>query len=164
MDPSKEEAHCGWPPRPTPLRGMACFDSKYTDRFWRPITAIHNADLDGNAETTANTGWSPLTTTPNHPEYPSQHGCVTSALAQVLARAVGTDEIDATVWGVYWFCSLATIANFVTTSVRLGTSSGSFAAIRLISRSTVHARDGMSLSVRPILQRVKRSPCIRHRF
>jgi len=97
VDPSKEEAHCGWPPRPTPLRGMACFDSKYTDRFWRPITAIHNADLDGNAETTANTGWSPLTTTPNHP--------------------------------VYWFCSLATIANVVTTSVRLGTSSGSFAAI-----------------------------------
>ena len=79
--------------------GMACFDSKYTYRFWWPITAIRNADLDGNANTTANTGWSPLTTTPNHPEYPSQHGCVTSALAQVLARAVGTDEIDATIWG-----------------------------------------------------------------
>ena len=79
--------------------GMACFDSKYTYRFWRPITAIRNADLDGNADTTANTGWSPLTTTPNHPEYPSQHGCVTSALAQVLARAVGTDEIDARIWG-----------------------------------------------------------------
>ena len=29
-------------------------------------------------------------TTPNHPEYPSQHGCVTSALAQVLAHALGT--------------------------------------------------------------------------
>jgi hypothetical protein len=79
--------------------GMACFDSKYTYRFWRPITAIRNAALDGNADTTANTGWSPLTTTPNHPEYPSQHGCVTSALAQVLSRAVGTDEIDATIWG-----------------------------------------------------------------
>jgi hypothetical protein len=79
--------------------GMACFDSKYTHRFWRPITAIRNADVDGNDATTADTTWSPLTTTPNHPEYPSQHGCVTSALAQVLAHAVGSNQINATVWG-----------------------------------------------------------------
>jgi hypothetical protein len=79
--------------------GMACFDSKYTYRFWRPITAIRNADIDGNPQTTADTSWKPLTTTPNHPEYPSQHGCVTSALAQVLAHAVGTDQINATIWG-----------------------------------------------------------------
>jgi len=79
--------------------GMACFDSKYTYRFWRPITAIRNADIDGNPATTADATWSPLTTTPNHPEYPSQHGCVTSALAQVLAHAVGTTNINATIWG-----------------------------------------------------------------
>jgi hypothetical protein len=79
--------------------GMACFDSKYTYRFWRPITAIRNADLDGNPATTADPNWSPLTTTPNHPEYPSQHGCVTSALAQVLAHAVGSTQINATIWG-----------------------------------------------------------------
>ena len=79
--------------------GMACFDSKYTYRFWRPITAIRNADLDRNPATTADPGWSPLTATPNHPEYPSQHGCVTSALAQVLAHAVGSNEINATIWG-----------------------------------------------------------------
>jgi hypothetical protein len=79
--------------------GMACFDSKYTYRFWRPITAIHNADIDGNPATTADPTWSPLTPTPNHPEYPSQHGCITSALAHVLAHAVGTDNIDATIWG-----------------------------------------------------------------
>jgi hypothetical protein len=79
--------------------GMACFDSKYTYLFWRPITAIRNADIDGNTGTTADTTWSPLTTTPNHPEYPSQHGCVTSALAQVLAHAVGTTNINATIWG-----------------------------------------------------------------
>ena len=76
--------------------GMACFDSKYTYRFWRPVTAIRNAGLDGNPATTADPAWTPLVTTPNHPEYPSQHGCVTSALAQVLANAVGTTNIDAT--------------------------------------------------------------------
>jgi hypothetical protein len=79
--------------------GMACFDSKYTYRSWRPITAIRNADIDGNPATTTDPTWSPLTTTPNHPEYPSQHGCITSALALVLAHAIGTDNIDATIWG-----------------------------------------------------------------
>jgi hypothetical protein len=79
--------------------GMACFDSKYTYRFWRPITAIHNADLDGNPATAKDTTWLPLVTTPNHPEYPSQHGCVTSALAQVLANAVGTTNINTTIPG-----------------------------------------------------------------
>jgi hypothetical protein len=79
--------------------GMACFDSKYTYQLWRPITAIRNADIDGNAATTADPGWTPLLTTPNHPEYPSQHGCVTSALGQVIANAVGTSNINATFAG-----------------------------------------------------------------
>ena len=79
--------------------GMACFDSKYTYQLWRPITAIRNADIDGNPATTADPTWTPLVTTPNHPEYPSQHGCVTSALAQVLANALGTSNINATIFG-----------------------------------------------------------------
>src|SRR5207248_5613453 len=37
--------------------------------------------------------------TPNHPEYPSQHGCVTSALSEVLANALGTGNINVTVFG-----------------------------------------------------------------
>jgi hypothetical protein len=78
---------------------MACFDSKYTYQLWRPITAIRDADIDGNAGTTADPAWTPLLTTPNHPEYPSQHGCVTSALGQVLANAVGTSDINATFAG-----------------------------------------------------------------
>jgi hypothetical protein len=73
--------------------GIACFDSKYTYQFWRPVTAIRTAD------TAADPTWSPLVTTPNHPEYPSQHGCVTSALARVLAHALGTDTIDVTIPG-----------------------------------------------------------------
>ena len=79
--------------------GMACFDSKYTYQFWRPITAIRNADIDGNPATTADPTWTPLLTTPNHPEYPAQHGCVTSALAQVLANTLHTSSINATIPG-----------------------------------------------------------------
>jgi hypothetical protein len=79
--------------------GMACFDSKYTYLSWRPLTAIRNADLDSNPNTSPDPTWTPLVTTPNHPEYPSQHGCVTSALAQVLANMLGTTNIDATFAG-----------------------------------------------------------------
>jgi hypothetical protein len=79
--------------------GMACFDSKYTYLRWRPITAIRNAGIDGNPATTADPNWTPLVTTPNHPEYPSQHGCVTNALAQVIAHALGTNNINAVVPG-----------------------------------------------------------------
>jgi hypothetical protein len=79
--------------------GLACFDSKYTYQFWRPITAIRDAGIDGNPATTADPAWTPLLTTPNHPEYPSQHGCVTSALAQVLANALNTSSINATIPG-----------------------------------------------------------------
>jgi hypothetical protein len=79
--------------------GMACFDSKYHYLLWRPVTAIRNADSDGNPATTKDPNWTPLVTTPNHPEYPSQHGCITSALARVLANALGTTDIDATIPG-----------------------------------------------------------------
>jgi hypothetical protein len=73
--------------------GIACFDSKYHYQFWRPVTAIRND------ATAPDPTWSPLVTTPNHPEYPSQHGCVTSALARVLAHALGTNNIDVTIPG-----------------------------------------------------------------
>jgi PAP2 superfamily len=79
--------------------GMACFDSKYTYQLWRPITAIRNADIDGNPLTSADKSWTPLVTTPNHPEYPSQHGCFTSALMQVLANSLGTNDINVTIMG-----------------------------------------------------------------
>ena len=62
---------------------------------WRPITAIRNADKDGNPDTTADPAWAPLLATPNHPEYPSQHGCFTSAFTDSLAAALHTRHLDA---------------------------------------------------------------------
>ncbi|CAN5345388.1 hypothetical protein BH24CHL10_BH24CHL10_00750 [soil metagenome] len=38
----------------------ACWNDKYRWNFWRPITAIHQADADGNTATQADTGWAPL--------------------------------------------------------------------------------------------------------
>jgi hypothetical protein len=79
--------------------GMACFDSKFFYQFWRPITAIRNADRDGNPQTTADPAWQSLLTVPGHPEYPSQHGCFTAAFSDALAAALGTKHLNVTMPG-----------------------------------------------------------------
>jgi hypothetical protein len=77
---------------------IACFDAKYHYAFWRPITAIRAGDTDGNDATVADPDWLPLLpVTPNHPEYPSAHSCITPAAARVIARWLGTQHIDYTV-------------------------------------------------------------------
>ena len=59
---------------------IACFDAKYHYAFWRPITAIRAGDTDGNDATVGDPTWSTLLPgTPNHPEYPSAHSCITPA-------------------------------------------------------------------------------------
>ena len=79
--------------------GIACFDSKFFYLAWRPITAIRNADKDGNPDTTADPAWQALLGVPGHPEYPSQHGCFTAAFSDTLAAALHTKHIDVTMGG-----------------------------------------------------------------
>ena len=79
--------------------GIACFDAKYHYTFWRPVTAINHADIDGNAATMPDTAWTSLLTTPNHPEYPAAHGCLTSADAEVYSRLLGTREFNVDIMG-----------------------------------------------------------------
>ena len=77
---------------------IACFDAKYHYAFWRPITAIQAGDTDANAATVGDPAWTPLLPgTPNHPEYPSAHSCVTPAAGRVIARFLGTKQIDFTI-------------------------------------------------------------------
>jgi PAP2 superfamily len=73
---------------------IACFDAKYLYLFWRPVHAIPRADTDGNPATERDLSWTPLVATPNHPEYPSAHGCGSASLAQALARFFGTQEVS----------------------------------------------------------------------
>lgn len=75
---------------------IACFDSKYTFWFWRPIQAIRQAETDGNDATTAESTWTPLRPTPNFPEYPSAHACHTTAVVEALNAFFGTDRIRLT--------------------------------------------------------------------
>jgi hypothetical protein len=79
---------------------MATWHSKYTYLFWRPLTAIQNAGIDGNPKTAADSNWAPLITHPNHPEWPSAHGSVSGALTQVIAEVLGKkDHLNITIWG-----------------------------------------------------------------
>ena len=71
---------------------VAVFDAKYHYNFWRPLTAIRNADLTGNAATPRDPSWLPLGDTPMHPEYPCAHCISSSAVGVVLTRLFG-DEI-----------------------------------------------------------------------
>jgi PAP2 superfamily len=75
----------------------ACFDAKYHFAFWRPYTAIHDADTDGNPDTVADPNWVPLDPTPGHPEYPAAHGCATEALMDTLTAFFGTNQVPYTV-------------------------------------------------------------------
>ena len=75
---------------------IACFDAKYHYWFWRPYQAIAAADTDDNPNTTANSTWQPLATTPNFPEYPSAHACHSTAVVTALDTYFGTDKVPMT--------------------------------------------------------------------
>ena len=75
-----------WPP---PTRGIAVFDAKYAYNFWRPVTAIRCADLDGNDATELDAAWEPFISTPMHPEYPCAHCTFQGSAAGALQSLYG---------------------------------------------------------------------------
>src|SRR6267142_9069 len=66
------------------------WDAKFHYNFWRPVTAIRNGDMDSNNATERDAGWTPLNTTPMHPEYPSQAAIQCGAALAVLESVFGT--------------------------------------------------------------------------
>jgi hypothetical protein len=82
---------------------IGCWNDKYYWNFWRPIDAIRLAATDGNPKTEADPSWWPLfdprtvTTpplqTPNFPDHPSGHSCVSSAILNTLEEFFGSGKI-----------------------------------------------------------------------
>jgi hypothetical protein len=68
---------------------IAVFEAKYHYNLWRPMTAIRNADMTGNAATARDAGWMPLVDTPMHPEYPCAHCISSSAAAATMQLVLG---------------------------------------------------------------------------
>ncbi len=75
--------------------GIGCFNGKYTYSFWRPVTAIRAGG--DNSDLAADANWTPLGTTPNHPEYPAAHGCLTGAVSSLVADFFGTRKVHVVV-------------------------------------------------------------------
>jgi hypothetical protein len=68
---------------------VASFLNKYHYNFWRPETAIHVGESDGNPKTAGDPSWVPFIVTPCFPSYPSNHGSAGNAAAEVLRRIYG---------------------------------------------------------------------------
>lgn len=67
----------------------AGWDSKDHYNFWRPYTAIREAENDGNNSTSPDKGWESFLDTPPVQDYPSTHSVLGNAAATVLASLLG---------------------------------------------------------------------------
>ena len=72
---------------------ITSWHNKYATNFWRPVTAIRNAENDGNPSTIDDDTWSSFIPTPPFPTYTSGHSTFSGAAAAVLADFFGTDNI-----------------------------------------------------------------------
>ena len=72
---------------------IGVFDAKYHYNFWRPVTAIRNGDIDGQDGTSRDASWTSLIDSPMHPEYPSGHSILASAVATVLKADIGAGPV-----------------------------------------------------------------------
>jgi len=70
------------------------FKIRYVYDHWRPVTAIREADTDGNDATVADASWNSLQNTPAVSDYPSTQSIFSGAAAVVLARILGTDQVS----------------------------------------------------------------------
>jgi hypothetical protein len=75
---------------------VASFLNKYTYNFWRPETAIHAGDMDGNPNTTGDPTWAPFIVTPCFPSYPSNHGSASNGAAEIMRRLYGDHGLSIT--------------------------------------------------------------------
>jgi hypothetical protein len=71
---------------------VAVMETKYFYPFWRPETAIHDADRDGNRHTAPDLTFQPLVTAPCFPSYGSAHAAASNAARRVAEAFFGEDD------------------------------------------------------------------------
>jgi hypothetical protein len=65
------------------------FETKYFYNFWRPETAVHVGNADGNPLTRGDSDFKPFVPTPCFPGYASGHGSSSGAAREVVERVFG---------------------------------------------------------------------------
>ncbi|TWT40058.1 PAP2 superfamily protein [Thalassoglobus neptunius] len=83
---------------------IVAWHTKFDENFWRPVTAIHEGDSDGNPLTEGDSTWTALGApegdgdivgfTPQFPTYISGHATFGGALFGSLQEFYGTDDIS----------------------------------------------------------------------
>jgi hypothetical protein len=73
---------------------ISCFNDKENWNFWRPVTAIHEGDNDGNRRTAGDPEWTPLLASPPYSEHPSGYNCVSSAYMGAAIAFFDTNRMD----------------------------------------------------------------------
>jgi hypothetical protein len=73
---------------------IAVWDEKAHYSFWRPVTAIREADTDDNPRTDKDMGWLPLVANPPYPEHPSGHLGLSGAVGRTLQQFFRTDKLS----------------------------------------------------------------------
>jgi hypothetical protein len=71
-----------------------CWDDKAFWSFWRPVTAIHEGDDDGNPRTAGDPDWTSLQGTPPYPDHASGYNCATSAFMHTAHAFFGKKPLS----------------------------------------------------------------------
>lgn len=67
---------------------------KFKYGWWRPVTAIREADTDGNPDTASVPGWTPLLVSPPYPDWPSGLCGVIGSSSTALSRLNAGGLVD----------------------------------------------------------------------
>ena len=85
---------------------ITVYDSKLYFNFWRPITAIREAHVDGNPHTERDETWTPLVATPPYSDYTSGANSLAASMMTSAQLFFGTDELP--------FSITSTVPNLLT--------------------------------------------------
>jgi Vanadium chloroperoxidase N-terminal domain/PAP2 superfamily len=76
---------------------IASLKAKMIHFFWRPVTAVHMGDVDGNPNTTGDPNWEVLVfPTPPVADHPSAHATAGGAGAELLKQVFENDNVSFT--------------------------------------------------------------------
>ena len=72
---------------------LGSFNGKFLYGLWRPVTAIREAERDGNPQTAADPTWLSLIPNPPYPAYPGNMTCMGAVNSRTLERLFGRDNV-----------------------------------------------------------------------
>jgi hypothetical protein len=76
---------------------ITVWNTKRQDHTWRPITAIHEAENDGNPATAPDPSWQPYLSTPPYSDWTSGGNGISGAITRSHTNYFGKDECSFTI-------------------------------------------------------------------